>query len=382
MKKTQPDIRAIARLVPPNGNLVQGQNEVAINPALIQALNEVVSSGMNHYSFFEGAENLRQAVAQKIRSYNNVQIDADRRPLELIVTSGATGALVPIARTFLTGASALVFEPYYPYHEKILREFGGTIDSIALRGDDLVLDVDEMRDVCRRASSRSEYPLKAIFLGTPGNPTGRTYTRTELEAIVNCAEEFDLLLIADEVYEHFVTQPGDHISVASIPAAFERTITVNSFSKCWAISGWRLGYAYGPGRLISQVVPHGNIFYVCAPTPLQEALARVLLADPGYYDRLRESFAHKRAILAPVLEGAGFKPYDSRSNFYIWARIPGRFEDATELNEFLLKEGRIAAVPGAAFFRDPENDQYMRLCVAREDAMLENVAERLAQVLR
>jgi aminotransferase len=381
LKKPRADIRAISRLVPATGNLVQGQNETAINPALVAALADVVSSGLNHYSFFEGVESLRRAVAEKIRQHNKVPIDPERRPLELIVTSGATGALVPIARTFLTGASALVFEPYYPYHERILTEFDGSIDSVALRGDDLALDVDELREVCRRASARSLYPLKAIIVGTPGNPTGRVFTRAELESIVDCAEEFDLLLIADEVYEHFVTARGGHISVASLPGAFQRTITVNSFSKCWAISGWRIGFAYGPGHLISPLAPHGGLYYVCTPTPLQEALGRVLLADPAYYDRLRESFIRKRNILVPALESTGFSPYNSRSNFYVWARIPERFADASDLNEVLLREAEMAAVPGSAFVQDSEDDRFMRFCVAREDEMLEHVAYRLVRTL-
>ena len=381
LKKPQPDIRAIARLVHPNGNLVQGQNETPINPSLVKALGDVVSSGLNHYSFFEGVEGLRRAVAEKIRLHNHVEVDPDRRPLELIVTSGATGALVPIAREFLAGASALVFEPYYPYHERILKEFNGAVESLRLRGDDLALDIDELREICAQASTRSVRPLKAIFVGTPGNPTGRVFTRQELEAIIRIAEEFDLFLIADEVYEHFVAAPDDHISVASLPGGFERTITVNSFSKCWAISGWRLGFAYGPGDLISRMVPHGNVFYVCAPTPLQEALNRVLLADPGYYDRLRESFVRKRRILAGALESAGFKLYDSRSNFYIWARIPSRFDSATEVNDVLLKKAGVAGVPGSAFMTDTDEDFFMRFCVAREDAMLESAADRLVSAL-
>ncbi|HEY6332305.1 MAG TPA: pyridoxal phosphate-dependent aminotransferase [Blastocatellia bacterium] len=381
LNKPRPEIRAIARLVPPSGNLVQGQNETTLNPALASALTEVVASGLNHYSFFEGVQSLRKAVAEKIRIHNNVAVDPDARPFELIVTSGGTGALVPIARAHLSGASALVFEPYYPYHERILREFGGRVDSIRLHGDDLALDLDEMRDACSRGVRESSHPLKAIILSTPGNPTGRVFTRVELEAIIQCAEEFDLLIISDEVYEHFAAAPGDHISIASLPGGFHRTITVNSFSKSWAISGWRIGFAYGPGKLINPVVPHGNVFYVCAPTPLQEALGRVLLADPAYYDRLRESFVIKRRIIAEALERTGFKPYSSRSNFYIWARIPEGFGSATEVNEILLRDAGIAGVPGSAFVQDPDDDFFMRFCIARKDSMLRQAAGRLVAAL-
>lgn len=380
-RRTQPDIRAIARLIPPSGNLVQGQSELKLHPDLARALNEVVAAGLNHYSFFEGVDPLRRAVAEKLRLFNGITIDPDRRPLELIITPGATGGLITIAHTFLRGASAIVFEPYYPYHKRTLETADARSDVVKLRGETLALDVDELRRVCREGKSRSAYPLKAIVVSSPANPTGRVFTRAELTSIIACAEEFDLMLISDEVYEHFTLDAADHISTASLPGAFERTITVSSFSKSWAVSGWRLGYACGPGELIGKLTQLGNIYYVCTPTPLQHALARVLLADPAYYDRLRTDFAHKREIITSALERAGFSVYPSRSSFYVWVRIPPRFGDATELNEFLIREAGVAGVPGSAFMDEPERDVYMRFCFAREDSMLTVAAEQIVKAL-
>lgn len=380
-RRSQPDIRAIARLIPPDGNLVQGQNEVALHPALARALDEVVTSGLNHYSFFEGVDELRRAVAEKLRLFNGVSVDPDRRPLELIITPGATGGLVTLAHAFLRGASAVVFEPYYPYHKKTLETCDARIDVVKLRGDDLTLDLDELRRVCRDGKSRVEYPLKAIIVCSPANPTGRVFSRDELIAIVKIAEECNLLVVSDEVYEHFTVGAEDHVTTATLPGAFERTITVGSFSKSWAVSGWRLGYAYGPGHLIGKLAPLGNIYYVCTPTPLQHALSRVLLAHPGYYDQLREDFAGKRSILGRALERSGFHVYPSRSSFYAWARIPARFQDALELNEFLIREAGVAGVPGSAFMDEPERDVYMRLCFARENKMLESAAARIEKAL-
>lgn len=379
-KRVQPDIRAIARLIPPSGNLVQGQSEIALHPDLAQALNDVVAAGHNHYNFFEGVDDLRHAVAAKLRLFNGVSIDPDRRPLELIITPGATGGLVTIAHTFLRGAAAVIFEPYYPYHKRTLESADARVDVVRLTGDDLALDVDELRRVCRAGTSRSAYPLKAIVVCSPANPTGRVFTRDELTSIVACAEEFDLMLISDEVYEHFALE-ADHVSTASLPGAFERTITVSSFSKSWAVSGWRLGYAYGPGNLVGKLAALGNIYYVCTPTPLQHALARVLLQDAAYYERLRSAFARKRQIMTGALDQAGFRVYPSRSSFYAWARIPARFEDATELNEFLIREAGVAGVPGSAFMDDVDRDVYMRLCFAREDSMLESAAHSLVRAL-
>lgn len=379
--RAQPDIRAIARLIPQTGNLVQGQNDVALHPELARALNDVVAGGFNHYSFFEGVDELRHAVAEKLRLFNGISIDPDRRPLELIITPGATGGLITVAHTYLRGASAVVFEPYYPYHKRTLETAGARTDVVKLRGETLDLDVDELRRVCRDGKSRSAAPLKAIIVSSPANPTGRVFSRAELTSIVECAEEFDLMLVSDEVYEHFTLEAADHVATASIAGAFGRTITVSSFSKSWAVSGWRLGYAYGPGDLVGKLAQLGNIYYVCTPTPLQHALARVLLRDPVYYDRLRTDFARKRLIITAALDLAGFRIYPSRSSFYAWVRIPDRFADATELNEFLIREAGVAGVPGSAFMDEPERDVFMRLCFAREDEMLELAAGRIVRAL-
>ena len=381
LKRAKPDIRSVSRTVPPSGNLVQRQNDVAIHPDLAHSLTEVVAEGLNHYSFFEGVEELRRAVAEKVLRGSGVKVDADARPLELIITPGATGGLICAAHTYLRGGSAVMFEPYYPYHKRVLESCDTRIDMVKLRGDALDLDLDELRRVCREGAARADHPMKAIIVCSPANPTGRVFTRLELEAIVACAEEFDLLILSDEVYEHFIMEASDQLSPASMQGGFERTITINSFSKAWAISGWRLGYAYGAGSLIGKLANLGNIYYVCTPTPLQHALARVLLGLPGYYDRLRLDFARKREILRGALERSGFQVYPSRSAFYIWARIPTRFSDASELNAFLMKEAGVAGVPGSAFMDDPEEDVYMRLCFAREDTMLEAASERIVRAL-
>ena len=381
VKRPQPDIRAIARLIPPSGNLVQGQNEIALHPELERAAKEVISGGLNHYSFFEGTDVFRQAVAEKLRLLNGITIDPDRRPLELIITPGATGGLVTFAHAYLRGGAAILFEPYYPYHKKTLETANARADVVKLRGEELSLDVAELRRVCREGVKRSEYPIKAIIVCSPANPTGRVLTRDELQSILEVAEEFNLVILSDEVYEHFTIEAADHIPMASIPGAFERTVTVSSFSKSWAVSGWRLGYLYGPSKLVTSFAHLGNIYYVCTPTPFQHALASVLMADPTYYDRLRTDFARKREILSAALTQTGFQIYPSRSSFYTWARIPERFADAAELNEFLIREAGVAGVPGSAFMDEPEQDVYMRLCFAREDEMLHAATERLTKAL-
>ena len=380
LKKARPDIRKITRLVPPGGNLVQGQSELAINPDLARAASEMISCSQNHYSPAEGVGELRKAVAQKIAQFNGIEVDPQAQPLELLITPGATGALVAIAHTYLAGASALVFEPYYPYHRRIPDELGGRTEVLQLRGEHLELDKDELRARCRHLKSRQPYPLRAIIVCTPVNPTGKVFTRNELESIADVCKEFDLLCVADEVYEHYVVDERAHLSIAMIDGMRERTITVNSFSKSWNISGWRLGYVYGDGRLIDPLNNANNVFYVCSPTPLQRALAKVLMAEPQYYLELHDRFTMKRKFAVEALESVGFQMYNSGSAFYLWARIPEGYVNATQLNDLLIKNG-VAGVPGSAFADCDDFDNYMRFCIAREDEILQSAFGTLREVI-
>jgi len=197
--KARPDIRAITRLVPPDGNLVQGQSELAIDPLLARKASEIIAASQNHYSPAEGRAELRRAVAEKIAAFNGIKVNPEANPLELLITHGATGSLIAIAHTYLKGCSALVFEPYYPYHRRIIEELGGATFAMPLRGDSLELDVDELRARCHELKDHASFPLRAIIVCTPVNPTGKVFTKVELEAIAAVCQEFDLLCIADEV---------------------------------------------------------------------------------------------------------------------------------------------------------------------------------------
>ncbi|CAN5594376.1 pyridoxal phosphate-dependent aminotransferase [soil metagenome] len=381
VKRIKPDIRAITRLVPPSGNLVQGQSELPIDPRLAAEAARIIAASRNHYGASEGDTDLRKAVADKIRKYNNIEIDINASPLELMITNGGTGALIGIAQTYLRGKSALVFEPYYPYHRRILEEFGGKTETFEL-DKNLTFEKDALLARCRELKSRSDFPLKAIIVCSPANPSGKVMTQTELEHIADVAKEFDLLVISDEVYEHYVTGENPHTPIASLPDMWERTITVNSFSKSWNISGWRLGYAYGKGELLAPINTAANVIHVCPATPLQAASAKVLMADSDYYTKLRDTFDAKRRVFSEAISDLGFDIYNSGSAFYLWARIPEHFEDALKFNEMLMEKAGVGAVPGSAFTDNDRWDKYMRICIAREDSILEGALEKLQTVLR
>ena len=381
VKKVKPDIRAITRLVPPSGNLVQGQSELPIDPQLAKEAADIIAASQNHYGGSEGDETLRKAVAAKIKRFNNIDIDIDARPFELMVTNGGTGALIGIAQAFLRGKSALVFEPYYPYHRRILEEFGGKTETFEL-DEDLHFEKGALLARAKELKDRSEYPLKAIIVCSPANPSGKVLSQTELEAIADVAKELDLLVISDEVYEHYVTGENPHTPIASLPDMRERTITVNSFSKSWNISGWRLGYAYGKGELIAPINNAANVIYVCPATPLQAALAKVLMADDDYYTKLRDKFDAKRLSFGAGLTDLGFNIYDSGSAFYLWARIPETYTDAIAFNEMLMRDAGVGMTPGSAFADSDTWDPFVRICIAREDTILEGAMEKLRSVLK
>lgn len=380
-KKIKPDIRAITRLVPPSGNLVQGQSELPIDPQLAREAAAVIAASQNHYGASEGDAGLRKAVAEKIAKYNGVSVNVDAKPVELMVTNGGTGALIGIAQAYLRGRSALVFEPYYPYHRRILEEFGGKTETFEL-DQDLKFEKDALYARCKELKDRAEFSLKAIIVCSPANPTGKVLSQVELEAIADVAKDLDLLVISDEVYEHYVTDEHPHTPIATQPGMHERTITVNSFSKSWNISGWRLGYCYGKGELIAPINNAANVIYVCPATPLQSALSKVLMADADHYTKLREKFDEKRRRFSEGISNLGFEIYNSGSAFYIWARIPADFADAITFNEMLMQKAGVGMTPGAAFADTDTWDPYVRICIAREDHILDGAMEKLAAVLK
>ncbi len=378
--KVKPDIRAITRLVPPSGNLVQGQSELPIEPQLAAEAAAIIAASQNHYGGSEGHEGLRKAVAEKIAKYNGINVDVDARPFEVMITNGGTGALIGVAQGFLRDKAALVFEPYYPYHRRILEEFGSKTETFELDSN-LTFEKDALFARCKALKHRSEYPLAMIIVCSPANPSGKVLSQTELEAIADVAKELDLLVVSDEVYEHYVVGENPHTPIASLPDMWERTITVNSFSKSWNISGWRLGYAYGPGNLIAKINNAANVIYVCPATPLQSALSKVLMADDTYYTRLRDKFDAKRRTFSEGISNLGFEIYNSGSAFYIWARIPETYSDAIAFNEMLMRDAGVGMTPGSAFADGDDWDAHVRICIAREDLILDGAMEKLRSVL-
>ena len=351
-------------------NLGQGVCPLPAPEVLLEATAESVREDLSTYSRWEGVEPLREALADKLKRHNGLDIDADRH---LVTTVGSAGAFAcTLQALFEEGDQIIVFEPYYGYHVNAIRVSDCIPKVVSLQPPGWELDEVALRDAIGENT-------RGIVVNTPSNPSGKVFDREELETIAAVCEEHDLLAITDEIYEYMVYDDAEHISLATIDGMFERTVTISGFSKTFAITGWRLGYAAAPQRLAEPIGLVNDLFYICAPTPLQHGLARALgRIDESYYDDMCAKYRRNRDLICEALESAGFAPHVPDGSYYILADVSALgCEDSTAAAMELLERAGVAAVPGEAFFQSDAGDQLLRFCVAQPLELLEEAAERL-----
>ncbi len=319
------------------------------------------------YDWFRGPPNF---VLDVFSGDDRLDYDPDS---EIVVTSGATGAFYVVCQALLQpGDEVILFEPYYGYHRNTLEALGVVPRYVTLRGPDFALPLGELEIAL---SSRT----RAIVVNTPGNPSGKVFTRAELEALGAIARERDVFLLTDEVYEHFVYDGREHVSPASLPGLRERTITMNALSKTFAVTGWRIGWVAAPRRFAEAFTHLHDLVYVCAPTPLQLACAIGLeRLGPEYYAAISVEYQLKRDQLCEALAAARLAPLRPQGSYFALAdisRMPGANGDERALA--LLRECGVACVPGTAFWRDGDAHQLGRFCFGKTDADLAEACRRL-----
>jgi aspartate/methionine/tyrosine aminotransferase len=223
---------------------------------------------------------------------------------------------------------------------------------------------------------------KAIILNTPNNPTGKVFTRSELELIRDLCVEFDVLAITDEIYEHILYDGTEHISMASLAGMRERTVTINGMSKTYSVTGWRVGWAVAPEKITNAIRKVHDFLTVGAPAPLQEAGAAALSLPAEYYAQLAEGYRVRRDHLIPALEGAGFKCFRPRGAYYVMTDISAfGFDDDVSFTRYLVKEIGVAAVPGSSFYRDPKDGaRQVRFAFCKKVETLDAAAEKLRKL--
>jgi aminotransferase len=356
-------------------NLAQGVCDTEAPEPVLEGAIAAIRAGHNIYTRLDGIARLRQAIAEKVRWFNGVEVNPDT---EILVASGATGGLnAAVAALLNPGDEVILFEPFYGYHASELRSkrivpvivpLAAPVEADA----DWTLDVDALRAAVTPKT-------RAMVINTPSNPCGKIFTRAELEALAEVAAEFGLFVFSDEIYEHFVYGEAEHVSPMTIDGMRERTVVISGFSKTFSVTGWRLGYAIADAKWLPAMAYFHDLTYVCAPSALQHGAAAGLeQLGREFYTQLATDHEGKRSRIVAALNDAGMKPYIPRGAYYVLADasgLPG--ETAAIKARWLLARTGVAAVAGSAFFRAGHGEDLLRFCFAKKDHDLDDACTRL-----
>jgi len=353
-------------------NLSQGFPDFDPPRALLEAAARAAVDGPHQYAVTWGAQNFREALAVKQSRFMGMPINAADN---VTVTCGATEAMMAAVMTAVDpGDKVAVFSPFYENYLADAVLAGAEPICVHLRReagtDDFTFDPDELR-------AAFEAGAKALILCNPANPTGKVFSRGELETIASLAERFDAFVITDEVYEHIVYAPAVHTYFAALPGMFGRTITCGSLSKTYSITGWRLGYTIAPARVTAGIRKVHDFLTVGAAAPLQEAAVTALRFGDDYYRELGALYVAKRGLFLSYLEKAGLSFVKPQGAYYVLVNIEefGAKSD-TAFCEWMAANAGVAAVPGSSFYKDFE-DRYIRFHFAKKDDTLRAAGERL-----
>ena len=354
-------------------NLSQGVCDTPVPVEVKQGAFDGVEEGFNTYTRYDGLDELRRAIAARRRLDYGLAVDPSS---EIVVSAGATGALYCVCLALLDpGDEVVLFEPYYGYHVSTLLSVGAVPAYVPMRPPDWTFAPDDLE---RAVTPRT----RAILVNTPGNPSGKVFTRDELEQIADVAGRHDLFVFTDEIYEYFVYDGRRHVAPASVAGLADRTISISGFSKTFSITGWRVGYSVSPARWTETIGYYNDLVYVCAPAPLQVGVARGLARlGEAYYIGLRSEYLAKRDQICDELGLAGLTPHVPQGAYYVLADVsslPGRTSKARAMH--LLDRTGVAAVPGDAFFNDERGSSLVRFCYAKSARDLDEACERLARL--
>lgn len=369
----QSDIRRMSRECERVGgiNLGQGICDLPTIPELVDGACEAIRDSKATYSKFEGIDLLRERIARKTERFNGFRVDPAR---ELVVSVGSTGGFAAATLATLNpGDEVILFEPYYGYHLNTLKVLGIVPKFVPLQLPDWSIDFDQLRAAFGPRT-------RGIVVCTPSNPCGKVFTADELAKIGALCREFGAWAYTDEIYEYIVYDGKRHVSMASVDGCRDITITISGFSKTFSVTGWRIGYVAADEKIISAIGLVNDLFYVCAPTPLQWGIARALEIGEEYYRNLAIEYEKKRDLMAASLRTAGFKPYVPAGAYYMLAEVPDEFANGREAANALIERAGVASVPGSAFYASDRGDRLVRFCFAKDFAALEEAGRRLAGV--
>ncbi|MGZ8423235.1 MAG: pyridoxal phosphate-dependent aminotransferase [Nitrospira sp.] len=371
----QSDIRAMTlACAKVNGiNMSQGVCDTPVPEIVVQAAKDAMEQGRNIYSRYDGIPELRQAIALKLAAYNRITADPETN---VTVSAGATGSFQATCMALLNpGDEIILFEPFYAYHIQAILAVEAIPRYVTMRAPEWSWNVQELEQAITPKT-------KAIVVNTPGNPSGKIFSRSEMEQIAEIACRRDLMVLTDEIYEYFVFDGREHVSMASLPNMAERTITIGGYSKTFSITGWRIGYSAAEATWAKAIGAMSDVLYVCAPTPLQHGVAAGIRALPkSFYAGLATEYQQKRDRFCRALHKAGLPPSIPQGAYYVLAdvsRLPGR--TGRDRAMYLLDKTGVAGVPGEAFFAGPQGSRFIRFCFAKTHEDLEQASHRIEQL--
>ena len=376
---TESVIREMTREAMKHGavNLSQGFPDFSAPEDTKRKAMEAIAADINQYAITWGSKDFRDAIARKTRWYLGLDIDPET---EITVTCGSTeGMIAAMMATVDPGEEVIVFEPFYENYAPDAILSDARPRHVPLRAPDWSFDREELRRTFNQNT-------KAIIVCNPNNPTGKVFTQEEMEFIAGLCQEFDALCFTDEIYEHILypREGADirHISMAQIDGMRDRTVIVNSMSKTYSVTGWRVGYCIAPPEITSGIRKVHDFLTVGAAAPLQSAGAYALSLPQEYYDRLQNEYRARRDLLLPVLEAAGFKTFVPDGAYYIMTDISGfGFADDLEFTRHLIREVGVACVPGSSFYSVPAlGQQQVRFCFCKKDETLHAAADRFSKL--
>lgn len=355
-------------------NLAQGVCDTEVPVEVRRGAIDAIERGINSYTRAEGLAEIRNAIAGKMRRFNGIECDPET---EVVVNSGSTGSFYCACLALLNpGDEVILFEPYYGYHLNTLIAVEAKPVFVALHAPDWNFSFDDLECAVTPRT-------RAIVINSPSNPSGKVFTRQELEGIAAFAVRHDLFVFTDEIYEYFIYE-GEHISPATLPGMRERTITMSGYSKTFSITGWRLGYTICDRKWASAIAYFHDLIYVCAPAPLQIGVAEgIVKLQDDFYREISRQHRVKRDMICDALREAGLEPSIPRGAYYVLAdasSLPGK--TSKEKSMFLLRETGVASVAGSAFYHGGGGENLIRFCYAKTDRELEEACKRLGKLAR
>jgi len=354
-------------------NLAQGFPDFPCPEELKEAASRAIRADINQYAITWGAASLRNALAGKMRRFYGMEIDPD---LQICVTCGATEAMFSAIMAIVDpGDEVIVFEPWYENYGPDAILSGATPRYVTLREPEFGFDPDEL---ARAFNDRT----RGIIVNNPHNPTGKVFTREELEIVAALCAKWDVVAFTDEIYEHILYDGRRHIPLATLPGMAERTVLVGGLSKSYSVTGWRIGWTIASPDLTGGIRKVHDFVTVGAPAPLQEAGAVALALPDAYYLGLAEAYESRRSLFLPYLDAAGFRYFAPQGAYYVMTDIsPFGYESDVEFARHLAATVGVAAVPGSSFYHDPRDGRRrLRFSFSKKLETLREAGERLGKI--